>query len=241
MADPNPQDPNPTNPNPASDPPPTSGGYTVTGDAWKEAGLSDSFITKDGLDLKALGASLTEAQTMKAQAEERAKALPADGKYDFGLPKDWKAPEGLDVPKEVLESWKVSPGRQAVFAEIAKETLAPQAKVSEWIGKIAAADIQEKLAAGKAEADAQAADDAKFVNDIGGKESLATLETALTSNPLLAPIFNPRSSRTDLYKAAKALLDHLKGPHQSSTNGAGANGANPPPQKTHAQVLYGSA
>ena len=58
--------------------------------------IPETFV-KDGkeYDYEAIGGALTEAQTLKAAADERAKLIPAKAEdYQFAVPKDFKLPEG---------------------------------------------------------------------------------------------------------------------------------------------------
>lgn len=138
----------------------------------KTAGIPETYFGQDGaINAKDLGAHLGEYATMKSAADERAKAVPQDGNYDFGLPKDWQAPEGVTVSKETLDSWSISDGRKAVFAEYAKTNNLSQAEVSGLISKLAAADITEKLADAKAITEAHTAEMGKL-----GEKASARLE-----------------------------------------------------------------
>lgn len=123
----------------------------------KTAGLPDTYFGEDGtLKAQDLTAHLTEYGTLKQQATERAAGVPPDGKYDFSLPKDWKAPEGL---KADGFEWNAPEELTARFAERAKAMGLSQKDVSEFVSDWAAGDLAKKTAAAAAEAAAGKADD----------------------------------------------------------------------------------
>lgn len=87
-----------------------------TPDTFKEAGIPETFVKDGNYDLKGMASALTEAAALKSQAEERAKLVPQDGKYDFGLPKDFQYPEGLSA-----EQWQPEEKLTTAIAAAAKE------------------------------------------------------------------------------------------------------------------------
>jgi hypothetical protein len=114
-------------------------------DDLKAAGLPETFIGKDGaLATKDLVAAVNEGLTLKQQAAERTKLIPADGKYDFAIPKNWERPEGLN--DKFVQSWKVSEAKVAAFTPLAKELGLSQAQVSKVVAGWATADAAEKKA-----------------------------------------------------------------------------------------------
>lgn len=123
------------------------------------AGIPDTYIKDGKFDAKAFGTDFGAGQTLRTQMAERAKAVPADGKYDFALPKDWKAPEGLDATGF---EWNAPAELTARFAERAKAKGMTQADVSEFISDWAAGDLAKKTAAVKAQQDWAAAEDKKL-------------------------------------------------------------------------------
>lgn len=154
------------------------GGENVTSftvDALKEAGIPDSFLANGTPDFKAIAASITEGATLKTQAEERARLIPADGKYDFGLPADWKAPEGASA--DYVKSWKPDETFTAAIGGLAKEMGLSQAQLGQLVGAYASHQASKHLAEAKAESDRQIAE-VKALGD-GGKVRLENLEKGI--------------------------------------------------------------
>jgi hypothetical protein len=134
---------------PASDPAVAAPAPSVALADLTAAGIPDTFIKDGALDAKALADSITEASTLKAAAEERAKLIPADGKYSFDLPKDFAAPAG--------QEWKPDATFTAEISALAKEQNLTQADVSKLTAAYAT-HLSRKL---QADADAaKAGDDA---------------------------------------------------------------------------------
>jgi hypothetical protein len=150
-----------------------TGATSFTVDALKEAGIPDTFLGNGTPDFKAISAAITEAQTLKAASEERAKGIPQDGKYDFAtLPKDFKAPEGID-PK----SWKVNEAWAAEVAPVLKEIGVTQGDVTKLVAAVARADAAKKIAQGKTEQEREAAE-LKALGE-GGPKRLENLDKAI--------------------------------------------------------------
>ena len=59
----------------------------------------ESFLKDGVLDTGAFRASYDELASLKAQADERAAAVPADGAYELRTPEGFTLPEGVELPK----------------------------------------------------------------------------------------------------------------------------------------------
>lgn len=137
------------NPNDGGNPPPADGAApaSIALADLTAAGIPETFIKDGALDAKALAASITEGSTLKAAAEERAKLIPADGKYSFDLPEDFPAPAG--------QEWKPDATFTAEISALAKEQGLTQADVSK-LTTAYATHLSRKL---QSDADAAKADD----------------------------------------------------------------------------------
>lgn len=121
--------------------------------------VGDAYFTDKGFDADGLKAHLTELTTLKTTAAERAAGVPQDGKYDFGLSKEFKLPDGANLPADYLKTWNVSPAKAERFAAYAKAKGMSQAEVTEFVSDWANADIADKLSAGQSAADQQKAEE----------------------------------------------------------------------------------
>lgn len=193
----------------------------ITSETFKTAGVPDTYIKDGNYDLGTIGKDLAELATERTAKAERAKAIPADGKYSFDLPKEFKAPDG--APKDF--KWSVSEHKVAAFAPIAKELGLTQAQVSQVVAKWAEADFAENAA--------DAAKNEAFFNaemgklGAGAKERLATLHTSLkgaVGDEAAAEIAAGLSSAAAVI-ALEKLIQAAKGPKQAEkhTNGNGAD------------------
>jgi predicted transcriptional regulator len=177
----------------------------------KTAGLPETYFGQDGkLNTKDLTTHLGEFASLKAANDERAKGVPTDGKYDFALPKDWKAPEGLDATGF---EWGMSDGRKAAIADIAKSLNLSQSEVTAAMAKLAAADLGEKISTSKASQEsAKAAEDAIKADAV---KVLGANYTEVCANlrQAMVPIFGQElATNIGFQKAAdvKAMLEFVE-------------------------------
>lgn len=180
----------------------------------KTAGLPETYFSQDGkLNTKDLTTHLGEFASLKAANEERAKLVPQDGKYDFGLPKDWKAPEGLELPEGFTETWKVSDAKVERFAAFAKAEGLSQAKVSQFVSDWASADAAEKFATGKAAAEAAKVEEESTKADAVKVLGSNYTEVCANLRQAMVPIFGQDLATNIGFQSAadvKAMLNFVE-------------------------------
>jgi hypothetical protein len=156
--------------------------------------VGDAYFTDKGFDADGLKANLTELTTLKTAAAERAAAIPADGKYLFDLPQDFKVPEGY--------RWTPDEKFTAQISALAKAEGLTQGQLSKLTVAYAQQDLAKKSAAAAA---AKADDDAV---EAEAKQLLGENYLDRTANvrQAMQGIFGPELARDISFQSAANIV-----------------------------------
>lgn len=172
----------------------------------KSAGVPEAYLKDGAYDFGAISKDLGELTSMRTAQAERAKSIPESAdKYDFGLPKDFKLPEGVG-------EWQPNPEFTKTLSAIAHEHGVPQSAMTKFAQAYAQNQIAQINASNKEWTDA--------VSSLGsnGQTRIDNVQKALAAKGYGA-LVDDKASFKDRIEALEAIAN---GVQRQAAKGNGA-------------------
>lgn len=196
----------PNNPDAGGNPPPNDGAAPPAFE--RHAAIPETFVKDGAYDFDGIGATLTEANTLKTAAAERAALIPANpDDYKFDLPEGFELPEG--------RRWSADPNDPVVsgFRTLATELKLTQPEVQKLVAFEAKRQAEEIKA--------QAAFDAEQTKALGAnaeqRRSAARDWLKTVTNPEQAKLLETVLGYALGVEALESIIDKSK--HVTRGNG----------------------